>query len=77
MADPFSHYLVPNSENEAIEVLQTAQVTYAFYDEVRYREALEQYCEWYQAIAAQHSHELETMRREVNLFRWFVRRGNH
>jgi hypothetical protein len=70
------HHIVPIPEPEAEAVLQTFQLTYEFYDEVRYRDAFEQYCDWYAQLAAEHQQDLEQMRQEVNLFNWLSLRRN-
>jgi hypothetical protein len=71
MSDPLSHYIVPIPYTEAEDVLEAHQVTYAFYEEVRYRQGFDVYCSWYEQVAEQHRQELSAMRRELNILRWF------
>lgn len=61
---------VPQPE---IEILQSYQAAYAFYEEVRLRQAFEQHCQWYQQVAEQHRQELKAMQPDINLFGWFCR----
>jgi microcompartment protein CcmL/EutN len=68
-----SREIVPLPQPDVIEVLETHQTSYEFYQEVRYRDALEEYCQWYAAVAEQHRRELETMRQEINIMSWFRR----
>ncbi|MDX2211893.1 MAG: hypothetical protein SFY66_01270 [Oculatellaceae cyanobacterium bins.114] len=53
-----------------IEVLEIHQTSYEFYQEVHYRQALEDYCQWYYAVAEQNRRDLATMRQEANLMSW-------
>jgi microcompartment protein CcmL/EutN len=70
----FSHHIVPIPQPDVEEVFAVHQTTYAFYEEVRVRQAFEQYCQWYEQVADQHRRELTAMREEFNLIRWFYRR---
>jgi hypothetical protein len=74
MSNPFPQHIVPLPQADAEEMLIAHQITFEFYDEVRFREAFEDYCQWYQQVAQQHQRELETMRRDINFFAWFVGR---
>ena len=58
-----------------VEVFAVYQATYEFHRELQYREALEQYCAWYDEVSATHRRELEQMRKDVNIFGWFNRRS--
>jgi predicted esterase YcpF (UPF0227 family) len=72
MSDQFFHHqIIPVPEPEAESVLLTYQVTFEFFDELRYRQAFEHYCNWYAQIAAEHQHEFQQMRQEANLLNWF------
>lgn len=53
---------------------ETYQLTWEFNHEVAQRQAHRAYCDWYDAVAAQHRRELEQMQGDWNLFGWFVRR---
>jgi len=50
------------------------QATHRFYQEVRVRSEFKVHCEWYYTTAESHRQELERMRGELNIFRWFRRR---
>lgn len=54
----------------AIETFAVYETTQDFYREVATREAMEAYCQWYEAVAQQHQQELKAMQREPNLFHW-------
>jgi hypothetical protein len=76
MSDPFLQQIVPLPQAEAEEILIAHQITFAFHEEVRYRQAFEQHCQWYRQVATQHQRELEAMRNDIQLFAWFnSRRG--
>lgn len=72
MASQFMRWLqqAPAIEPEIFEVYR---VTKAFYREAEYREDLEQTYLWYQETAKRHRRELDSMRGDVNLFRFFRR----
>lgn len=72
MSDPL-RYIIPIPPPES-ELFANYRVTHAFYDEVKYREALQEYCNWYQQVSAQNRRELGQMRGDVNIFGWFCRR---
>ncbi len=59
----------------APEQFQGHQLAVEFRHEVGQRQAFEDYCNWYEAIAQQNRQELEQMRGEFNLFRFFL--GRH
>ncbi|MBD2310303.1 hypothetical protein H6G20_01220 [Desertifilum sp. FACHB-1129] len=73
MSNPLQR-IIPLSPPEAHEFFQVHQVSHAFYEEVKHREELERYAQWYALTAQQHQRELEQMRGEFNLFRLFSRR---
>lgn len=58
---------------DVAESLEAARVTREFYYELEYRQALETYCQWYYETAERHRQELDKMRGDINLFRWFCR----
>lgn len=72
MTDPALRRILPVPPPTA-ELFQTYQVAHEFYEELHHREQLEQYCQWYRQIAAQHQRELQQMRGDINLFGWFCR----
>ncbi|MBD2088624.1 hypothetical protein H6F67_01960 [Microcoleus sp. FACHB-1515] len=72
MSDPALRRIVPLPPIGS-EVFQTYEVAHEFYEEVRHREQLEDYCQWYREIAAQNRRDLQQMRGETNLFGWFCR----
>ncbi|MBD2183466.1 hypothetical protein [Aerosakkonema funiforme] len=53
------------------EIFAAYQATSEFYQEVRYREEFERYCQWYYTTAQRHRQELQKMKREVNILGWF------
>lgn len=57
----------------AIEILELHQIAQDFRLEMRYRQAFESYCRWYDAIAEQHRQELAAMQRDPDLLAWFRR----
>jgi hypothetical protein len=70
MADPFPQHIVPIPQANAEEILILNQIAYEFRDEVKHRQSLEQYSQWYQQTAKQNRRDLAVMRQEFNLFRW-------
>lgn len=71
----FSYYFRhfnPDSP-EAAESIELYQMAQFFRQEVEYRTAFEEYCQWYQEVAEHHQQELVQMRKEPNLFNWFCR----
>ncbi|NJK52805.1 MAG: hypothetical protein HC936_08160 [Leptolyngbyaceae cyanobacterium SU_3_3] len=63
----------PSAQPEA-EILEVYRTTDQFYQEANYREAHDRHCEWYRSCALQHQQELQKMRGDINLFKWFCRR---
>ncbi len=55
-----------------LEILEAAQLTYDFYQEVRDRQEFEAYCQWYSDIAEQNRRELESMRNDINILGWLM-----
>ncbi|MDA0266424.1 MAG: hypothetical protein O2890_06720 [Cyanobacteria bacterium] len=55
------------------EIFVLHQMAQALTTEVRYREALHRYYDWYAAIAHDHQVDLEQMRAEPQLLKWFPR----
>lgn len=56
------------------EILQRAKLTHEFYQELKYRQEFEQYCQWYYQTAKQHQQEFQKMQGDLNILGWF-RRG--
>ena len=71
--NPFPQHIVPIPQPDVEEIFTTYQLTYEFYDEVRYRQELVDYCQWYQEVAEQHRQELGRMQREINFLGWFTK----
>jgi hypothetical protein len=67
-------HIIPTPPAEVEETFAGYHATIEFYDEVQARQELKRYCEWYYRIAESHRQELEIMRGELNIFRWFRRR---
>ncbi|MEM1172016.1 MAG: hypothetical protein AAGJ08_23785 [Cyanobacteria bacterium P01_H01_bin.35] len=55
------------------EICQVDQTTQEFYQEVKYREDFNNYCQWYYAVAEQHQKELQKMRSDINIFGFFLK----
>ncbi len=53
------------------EILRVQEISYEFYREVKYREELEAYCQWYRTIAEENRRELQRMQGDINLLGWF------
>ncbi|WP_017655496.1 hypothetical protein [Fortiea contorta] len=66
-------YILPSKPPEADETFASYQTTHQFYQEVQTRAELAIYCEWYHKTAAANRQELEKMRGELNILRWFRR----
>lgn len=69
MADPL--YRIVRVPQPDAEIFAVYQASHEFYREAQYREALEQYCQWYEQTAEKNRQELEKMRGDINLFGWF------
>ena len=72
LSQPFPQQIVPLPQGEADALLMSHQLTFEFYEEVRFRAAFDEHCQWYQRVAEQHRQELETMRHEINLRGWLT-----
>ncbi|MEM6255693.1 MAG: hypothetical protein AAF821_22495 [Cyanobacteria bacterium P01_D01_bin.156] len=59
--------------NDSHNLLALHQVAYDFRQEVNYREAFEEHCQWYYAQAQKHQAELASMEKDISLFAWFSR----
>lgn len=67
-------WIAPMPPDSDFEFLETHQVAYEFYSEVRHREAFEQYCQWYYNVALQHQQEHQKLQRDFNMMGWFSQR---
>ena len=65
---------IPSDSNSGLEILEAHQVTYTFYEEVRYRQDFEAYCQWYYDTAERHRQEFESMKNDLNILGWFCRK---
>lgn len=65
-------WLIPQIPDDP-EVLEVHQLSYEFRAELQYRQEFEQYCQWYEAIAAQNRRELQTMQSDINVLGFFTR----
>lgn len=72
LSQPFPQQVVPLSQGEADALLMSHQLSFEFYEEVRFRAEFEEYCQWYQQMAEQHRRELEAMRGDINLRGWLT-----
>jgi hypothetical protein len=72
LSQPFPQHIVPLPQGDADALLMAHQLSFEFYEEVRFRAEFEEYCQWYQQVAEQHRRELESMRRDINLRRWLT-----
>ncbi|MFB2968230.1 hypothetical protein ACE1CD_04605 [Aerosakkonema sp. BLCC-F183] len=63
--------IIPLSPVAGDEIFAAYQATSEFYQEVRYREEFERYCQWYYTTAQRHRQELQKMKSEVNILGWF------
>ena len=72
MIEPFSTDIKGIAQSPG-EVLELQQIAQDFHREVHYRQAFEQYCQWYYQTAERHRQELDAMRRDINLLSWFGR----
>ncbi|MBW4465509.1 MAG: hypothetical protein KME07_08720 [Pegethrix bostrychoides GSE-TBD4-15B] len=73
---PFQQQIVPLPQAKAADILVAYQISFEFYEEIRYREAFNDYCQRHQRLARQHQQELAAMQDDVNLYGWFLgRRG--
>lgn len=72
---PFQQ-IVPLPQSKAADILVAYQISFEFYEEIRFREAFDDYCQRHQRLAQQHQQELAAMQDDVNLYGWFLgRRG--
>lgn len=58
---------------EQRDVFAGNQLVMEFRFEVEYREKFEQHCRWYRETAKKHQQEAEAMKKDTNIFSWFLR----
>ncbi|MBR8835467.1 MAG: hypothetical protein DSM106950_15950 [Stigonema ocellatum SAG 48.90 = DSM 106950] len=66
-------HIIISPQPQAEETFAAYQTSHQFYQEVQVRSEFKRHCEWYHTTAESHRQELERMRGEVNIFRWFRR----
>jgi hypothetical protein len=66
-------HVIPSPQSEVEDTFSAYQTTHEFYHEVQGRLEFQRYCEWYYATAEIHRQELQKMRGELNIFKWFRR----
>jgi len=66
--------IFPEANSPVSEICQVYQTTQEFYQEVKYREDFQNYCQWYSAVAEQHQKELQKMQNDINIFGFFLKR---
>lgn len=77
MSDPIFHQqIIPIPQPRVHELLTVYALTYEFRQEVQYREAFEEYCQWCYRMAEQHQREWEAMQKEVSFWNWLRRPGS-
>jgi hypothetical protein len=57
----------------ADEIFALIRLSQAFYQEIDYRQAHKQHCQWYAETAARNRAELCTLKQRFRLLRWFLR----
>lgn len=65
--------IFPEANSPATEIFQISQTTQEFYQEVKYREDFQNYCQWYYEIAEQHQKELQKMQSDINILGFFLK----
>lgn len=53
------------------DILESHQLTYDFYRELKHRQAFAEYCQWYKETALQNQRDLARMNQGFFLFRLF------
>lgn len=67
-------HIIPSPQPEVEDTFAVYHTSSQFYQEVQARSELKRYCEWYYTTAECHRQELEKMRGELNIMRWFRRK---
>ncbi|PSB04723.1 hypothetical protein C7B64_02565 [Merismopedia glauca CCAP 1448/3] len=57
-----------------VSIFASYQVAYEFRREVEYRQALDDYCQWYRQAAEAHQQEFQKLKRDINIVGWFNQR---
>jgi len=60
---------------EAADVFASNQLACEFRLELEYREKFQQHCQWYRETAEKHRQEAVAMKKDINIFGWFLRRS--
>ncbi|MBW4624209.1 MAG: hypothetical protein KME49_01510 [Brasilonema octagenarum HA4186-MV1] len=63
--------IIPSPQSEVEDTFSAYQTTHQFYTEVQTRSEFKQYCERYYITAERNRQDLEKMRGELNIMRWF------
>jgi hypothetical protein len=64
--------IVPNIP-PAADIFASHHLAQEFRREVEYRDDFQQYCQWYRLTAQKHQQELAKMKKDINIFGWFLR----
>ncbi|NEN89079.1 MAG: hypothetical protein F6K48_09260 [Okeania sp. SIO3H1] len=64
--------IFPEANLPATEIFQVYQTTQEFYQEVKYREDFQNYCQWYYEMAEKHQKELQKMQSDINILGFFL-----
>ena len=65
--------IFPNHLSQPMmNIFETQILAQEFYQEVENRENFRAYCQWYRKTAQQHQEELAKMKKDVNIFSWFL-----
>ncbi|MGF1538420.1 MAG: hypothetical protein ACFB4J_18315 [Elainellaceae cyanobacterium] len=74
MVEPLYARPFPASQNAVDDSdLEAAWVAVQFHQEVKTRQAFEDYCQRYYQLAERHRQEFEQMSRDINVLGWFYR----
>ena len=65
--------IIPSIPSPREEIFAIHQVTRQFYHEVKHRQELKDYCDWYYSVAETNRQELAKMQNDINILGWFVR----
>lgn len=71
-ADRYS-WIIPTPTPEILELFQAHALSLEFHREVKHRQELQAYGQWYRETAKQNRRELQRMRGDINIFGWFNR----
>ncbi|MBW4619166.1 MAG: hypothetical protein KME17_07380 [Cyanosarcina radialis HA8281-LM2] len=57
----------------AAEIFISYRMAHEFRREAEYRQAMADYCQWYQSTAELHQQEAEKLKGDINIMGWFNR----